>query len=456
MDYQLDADKKVSWLASHQSLLLKGGLLLCYEAVFLLLLVASLYPDAKTGQLVSLSELLLNPVAYLVVNENVILIALALFLPAVLPYLSKIKFGGAEIELLERVDSMEGHVHKIDQNVKEVEKQAQINSGKHEAAFFTIATSLSQQMFANRPETEGGIQGERALVMGQLDFNEAWLMSRVNFLALEEAARTSRSGWKVSEPAPGESTLMTFFRLLTGKIDLFMWYSGTGMMLANGSFEGVNVEDPEAVRSALNKVYEPLGLTWLPSLGFQDSELLVMLKSKADELNIRTMDDLKSHAHLLHFGANREFFLRDWYYPKLQRQGFYFKGVTDEVSLNDRLAGLYDGEFDVGVCMETSPHFTDPRIQVIEPTHEFPRLPQYAMPVCRTDILQDPELAKLLQQFTQISLDDMKGLLSLAERESVNRADHPALIGLAADFWRRARVLNRGRGAAQSAKLVAS
>lgn len=409
-------------------------LLVIYEALFLILLIASLYPNLPSGSPVPVAKLLNHPIGHIVVNETVILLALALFLPVILPFLSKIKFGGAEIELVDRLNSVEGQVSEIDGNVKAVEKQSEMSLNRHDAALFTIATSLSQHLFVNQSTQQKDKNALNSLTFGQMDFTESWLMTQIVVQGLHEKTRIEQVPLLINEPDTDENTLMTFFRLITGKTDLFLWYSGTGMMLADGSFQGIDVDNPEAVREALNALYQPLGLTWLPQIGFQDSELLVMLKAKAEAFSIQNMADLKQAAPLLSFGANREFFLRDWYYPDLLRKGFQFQSVNDEIDLNDRMKGLYAGAFDVGVCMETAPEFLDPKIHVIQPTALFPRLPQYAMPVCRTELLENENVRHLLAQMPSISVDQMRKLLLSADHHGVTSSLHPTIKGLAADF----------------------
>lgn len=404
-----------------------------YELVVLLLLVASLWRADGEGGGWTFSLYRVN------VDEKAIFLALAMFVPIVFryifPYIEHIKVGDTEVSFRNRLEKMESKVHEMDGAIREVEKQAAVSAHKHEAAFFTIATSLSRELLVDRRRTRERNLRDTPLFLGQMDFSESWIVTRMMRKRLAALASEHESSFRVADQlSSAETTLMCFFRLLTGKIDMFIWYSGTGMKLADGSFEGVNVDDEEAVRAALNDVYEPLKLKWLPSLGFQDAESLVMPRSLADELGITDATDLKKHALKLTFGANREFFLRDWYYPALVRQGVRFRETTDDVGINDRIGGLLRGEFDVGVCMETSPWYTDPRIKVIEPSPVFPRLPQYAMPVCRSDVYEELKHYGIEQLRVGLSKEDMEAFLFQVRRYGIVNMEHPGVDGLVDEY----------------------
>lgn len=212
------------------------------------------------------------------------------------------------------------------------------------------------------------------------------------------------------------------------------------MKMAGCSFEDMKHLDAKSAQEALNAVYKPLGIAWLPSLGFENEEQLVMLESQADQLKIRNMDDLRRQASQLTFGANLEYFLRDWRYPTLNRAGIQFRHTFDDMDINRRLVGLFEGRFDVGVLSETDPEALDPRLRRIEYDDSFPKLPQYAMPVCRAELLDvdlggGQNLESILGR-VQLTVDEVRELNLKAARARVVSADAYALAGIVGKYLR--------------------
>ncbi|MCZ6574445.1 MAG: hypothetical protein O7C98_14910 [Planctomycetota bacterium] len=404
---------------------------LIYVILVTLLLLGALVPKDKT-----LRDVMQDPVSMIEVDQTVIALALALFLPAVLPRLKKLKLFGVEAELRDEVQRVKDRADELGRELKQTEQTVAFTQYRQEAALFTIATALSRKMFT--PDAQDRRAGkslkESPLQIGQLDFIESWILTRLLYRVLDAYQRGHGEDFGVDCPLHDEPTLMAFFRILTGKRDLFIWYSGTGIKLAGRSFpDSVDVHDAESVREHLNAVYEPLGLTWLPSLGFENAELLVMTKEKAESLQISTVSDLRDQARDLVFGANREYFLRDWLYPQLKRNGVKFKDTT-EVGINDRLGGLINDDYQVGVTWGTDGFADYRKLQVITPDEVFPKLPQYAMPVCRTDVAEQVEAAL---QGWRITEDQIRDLNQRVEREGVRDPQEPALPGIVDEYYNR-------------------
>ena len=261
---------------------------------------------------------------------------------------------------------------------------------------------------------------EVPIEIGSLDFAESWILAQIVYRRLESASIP------VTEPGPGETTLMTFFNMISGKNDLFIWYSGTGMALA-----GMDVahNDVKKGRDALNKVYMKWGLKWLQPIGFQTLEGPVMLSEQADRLKIETMTDLADNSRRLVFGANHEYFIRDWAYPRLERLGIKFRD-TIEVSINDRLSGLFDKEFDVGIGYSTDPEINDKRLTVIDYDERFERISQFAIPLCRIDVAD--QVAAVLNDL-EITTEQMQEMNRRAKKAGYKKL---AIKGLADEFQR--------------------
>ncbi len=378
-----------------------------YEIIIFILLIGALIPEGA-----SFWDFLKSPITFMQINEFVIVLTLALFLPLVYKNIQKVKLWGAEVEVRQEVT-------KVRQDLDQVKKDISDQKYDYERALFAILSRLSGKM-EFQPRRFSSDLEEVPIEIGCLDIAESWILTQIVYRKLEAG------NIPVTEPSPGETTLMTFFNMISGKIDLFIWYTGTGMALA-----GMDVKPHEAQegRKELNDVYKKWGLKWLQPLGFETREGPVMLSEQADRFKITTMTDLANNSHRLVFGANREYFLRHWAYPRLKRLGMRFRKVT-EVSINDRLSGLYNEEFDVGIGYTTDPEINDSRLKVIDYDARFEPISQFAVPLCRIDVAD--QVAAVLDDF-KITSKQMRELNFRAKKAAYKKL---AIRGLADEFQR--------------------
>ncbi|MDJ0887713.1 MAG: hypothetical protein QNI89_10440 [Desulfobacterales bacterium] len=105
------------------------------------------------------------------------------------------------------------------------------------------------------------------------------------------------------------------------------------------------------------------------------------------------------------------------------------KDGVKEVDINDRLSGIYNKDFDVGVIYDTDPEMTDGRYRKIKwEGSAFPPIHQYAMPLCRREHADTLQAAL---DDLEISTQDMIDLKSRAKRA---KYDDMALEGIARKF----------------------
>ncbi|MFB3065163.1 MAG: hypothetical protein ACE10D_01495, partial [Planctomycetota bacterium] len=142
---------------------------LIYVILVTLLLLGALVPKDKT-----LRDVMQDPVSMIEVDQTVIALALALFLPAVLPRLKKLKLFGVEAELRDEVQRVKDRADELGRELKQTEQTVAFTQYRQEAALFTIATALSRKMFT--PDAQDRRAGkslkESPLQIGQLDFIE--------------------------------------------------------------------------------------------------------------------------------------------------------------------------------------------------------------------------------------------------------------------------------------------
>lgn len=383
--------------------------LVLYEIVFICLWMASIIPEG-----ISFIDFWRRPFELMIINEYSIALTIALFLPLVFKNITKLKLFGAEVEIRREFENFRSEIHKVKKDVAEQRYD-------YDRALFSIISGLNRQLDTQIKRKDQSLE-QVPLQIGAMDFAESWIIQQIVFRKL------SLKNLPVQEPEMGETTLMTFFNLISGKIDMFVWYSGTGMAMA-----GLDIveHDEHTGLDILNAHYKNLHLRWLPAIGFQALEGPIMLKENAVKRNIQTMSDLAKQANLLTFGANREYFLRHWSYPRLKRKGMKFKDY-EEVSINDRYGGLFSGRYDVGIGYTTDPEASDKRIDFIftRPDDAFSPIPQYAMPLCREEIADIVQEA--LGDLT-ITQEQMRKMHFEAGKSNYSRL---AIKGIAGDFIR--------------------
>ncbi len=377
-------------------------ILLLYEGVIFLFLLASITPNDQP-----FGAFLRNPLGLMQVDETSIALALALFLPLLFKQVKSLKLFGAEVELL----------REVKEEIKQVRRETSHHRYDHERALFVMAASLGRtlEIHPRRKEVT-----ETPIEIGMMDFTESVILALLVYHLLGSHQIPAH------EPDRQETTLIAFLNLRSGMTDLLIGYSGTGMMLA-----GMPVEfhTAESGRERLNDIYRRWGLTWLSPIGFQNREMLVMRRKDAEERRMATVSHLIEQSDHFVFGANREYFLRDWAYPRLDRMGIRFQEIK-EVEINDRLTGLLNGEYDVGVIWETDPEIEDSRLKVIEWDDRIPAISQYAMPLCREDVA--PQLEPILKKI-HISEPQMRKLNRIAQRAG---SSFFAIKGVVDDFCR--------------------
>lgn len=173
---------------------------------------------------------------------------------------------------------------------------------------------------------------ESQIKIGAKNFGE----SRVLAHMLAELA--SAQGLPVAGVVDYPSTQAIQAALKQGDIDAYPEYNGTGLVML-----GQNpTADGDAATARVKELYEPLGLSWRPRIGFANNYGIAMRADRAAELGLSSMSQLVTQASSLAIGIEDDFIRRplDGFQPMSQRYGFNF-GETEIVPLSDR-AQLYD------------------------------------------------------------------------------------------------------------------
>ncbi|MBA4493826.1 glycine betaine ABC transporter substrate-binding protein [Paenactinomyces guangxiensis] len=189
-------------------------------------------------------------------------------------------------------------------------------------------------------------------------------------------------------------TAPAFEGVKTGEYDLYMEYTGTGLL---NILQGDMINDPDKVYDIVKKKFkEEYDLVWLEPIGFNNTYTLTIREDDAKKWGVKTISDLKKKAPELTLGSEPEFLERKDGYPGLQETyGIEFR---DKQTMDSGImySAIKNGEVDVIDAFATDGRIPAFNLRVLEDDkNSFP--PYYAVPVIRADTLEKyPELEKVL------------------------------------------------------------
>jgi osmoprotectant transport system permease protein len=158
-------------------------------------------------------------------------------------------------------------------------------------------------------------RGKDDYVVGAKGFAEQYILAslieqRLNTVGLTASTRSNLG------------SAVVFNALIANEVDLYVDYSGTiwtnYMHRTDGGSRSFVFEE---MRSWLEETY---GIGVLGALGFENSYAIAMRRNQAEELGIRTIDDLALHAQVLTVGGDLEIFSRPEWAGLIEAYGLVF------------------------------------------------------------------------------------------------------------------------------------
>jgi len=208
-----------------------------------------------------------------------------------------------------------------------------------------VAAACGSSSSSSSSSTSAGSQ-KGSLTIGSKDFTGALILGQVYGQALEAA------GWSVKFKENLGATEVAYPALQHGDLDLYPDYQGTVLAYLKGQGTGDRQETYQRLQQKLAGT-DIVASTPAPAV---DVNGYYMLKSKADQLGVKTLSDLEPYAPQLVFGGPPECPTRPLCLPGLeQTYGLHFKEVKKldtggPVTAKD----LTDGVIDVGTLFTGS------------------------------------------------------------------------------------------------------
>ncbi len=228
-------------------------------------------------------------------------------------------------------------------------------TGKQERLFRSLFFSCVPAFLITSSSAFG-----QPVVIGSKKFTESYVLGEIAQRTLQEA-----SGEVEFRPGMG-GTIIVWQALKTGEIQVYPEYTGT---ISEEILKEPSMHSLDSIRERLRA----FGVGMTNPLGFNNTWALVMRRSKAERLGIRSLSDLKKHADLK-LGLTHEFLDRQDGWPRLRER--YALPQQDVRGIDHALgyAALATGEIDVKDAYSTDAKIAENDLFVLaDDLNFFPR-----------------------------------------------------------------------------------
>jgi osmoprotectant transport system substrate-binding protein len=222
--------------------------------------------------------------------------------------------------------------------------------------------------------------GPRPVVIGSKNFTESVILGEIVAQQLE------RAGVPVERKLNLGGTFVCHAALIAGQLDGYVEYTGTAYAAV---LKLPPAADARLVTATVDTAYRNRWqLTWMPSLGFDNTFAMLVRRTDAERLRVSTLSQAVPLARQWRAAFGYEFMERADGFPGLAAQyGLAFRAAPSVMDLGLTYRALADGKVDM-----IAGNSTDGQIKALDlvpladDRHYFP--PYEAAPVVREEMLQ--------------------------------------------------------------------
>jgi osmoprotectant transport system substrate-binding protein len=269
-----------------------------------------------------------------------------------------------------------------------------------------------------------GCTSKPRVVVGSKNFTEQVILGEIIAQHLEREL-----GVLVDRRLNLGGTLVAHEAVRTGSIDLYPEYTGTALAAV---LKQPLSNDAEAVLRTVSKGYAPLGLEWLPPLGFNNTFAMVARRDAAQ--GMETLTEAARRPRPWRIGVGYEFLQRaDGLDGLVRTYGLRLEGQPASMDLSLVYAALSGGNIEMAAANATDGLLDSPGLVVLkDDRHYFP--PYQCAIVVRKELLDRNPAARVALEQLSGKIDDeaMRRMNAAVDRERRNPAD------VARDFLARA------------------
>jgi glycine betaine/choline ABC-type transport system substrate-binding protein len=259
--------------------------------------------------------------------------------------------------------------------------------------------------------TSNSANASKTVTIGSKNFTEEFILGQIYAQALKAA------GYNVKTQLNLGSEQIAYRAVKSGQVDAYPEYTGTALT-SFFKLKATAVPHDEQKAYELAKTdFAKQGVTALPPTPFTDSNGVGMLKTKADQLGIKTISDLKPKAPQLTFSGTPECPQRpDCLLGLKQVYGLQFKKVIP-VDPSLRYSVLQNKKADVSIVFTTDGQLAQGKVALLQDDkHLFP-------PYNVTLVFKKTALDKLGPDAQKTVALVQKGLTTEAMQELNSRVD---------------------------------
>ena len=255
------------------------------------------------------------------------------------------------------------------------------------------ALALGAAITACSGNSESAANEEKGnIVVGGKSFTEAYILSEIYSLALED------NGYTVERVYDMNTDTITP-AIQSDEVDMYPEYIGTALTDILGEPSETDVDKMYEIVST--QFMDKWNIKWLDLTSMEDKVAIVMRKDRADELGVKTLSDLQKISKGLVLGDGVNFAEREDDLLRLNRIFGDFEFTVENIDSSLAYTALEDGSVDVIPGLSTDPQLLGDTFVVIEEDKPvWP--PQYVAPIVRQEILDKyPEIEEICNNVSQ-------------------------------------------------------
>jgi osmoprotectant transport system permease protein len=229
------------------------------------------------------------------------------------------------------------------------------------------------------------------ITIGSKNFTESIILGNMLADLIEE-----NTDLKVERKLNLGGTQVVFGALNSGDVDLYVEYTGTGLV---NILKKETITNPQEVYDIVQREFnEKYDLKWLKPLGFNNTYAIAVRKDTAEKYGLRTISDLKNVSNELIMGPTIEFSNRpDGLIGLSEKYNLTFKSVSP-VDGGLRYTAINSKKSDIIDAFSTDGLLKAFDLVVLEDDKNF-FPPYYAVPLIRQKTLKKyPELESVINK----------------------------------------------------------
>ena len=245
-----------------------------------------------------------------------------------------------------------------------------------------------------------GSSPQKSITIGSKDFTEQYIVAEMYAQLLEE------EGFAVERKLGLGGTPVAQATMLSGDIDLYPEYTGTGLLTVLK--EPVETDAEVVYEIVADGYLELFNFVWLDPAPMNNTQALAVSRSLAEERDLYTISDLAAQAGDLIMIGPAEFTEREDGLPGLKlNYGEFELQEYKAVEKGLRYAAIQDGQADVVVAFGTDGEIAAFDLIVLEDDQGmFP--PYQVAPVINGDVVETyPEIADILNPATGLLTNEV-------------------------------------------------